>query len=217
MKSKKNKIKKSKEKLKKKLRESPKYRDNFIITIVGDGASGRTTNIKKLMNSWKQARPNQKTIALDLYDRLDQFTDFRIHPKEDFTDKTCALIKDSLIVIRDFDCVKNHENLRRLLSNKRIINNDYIFCFRSPKDIPNYLLQYSTHFYLFYRKKLRDRFYKKQTLQYRMLNKAASELKKYVTKHGKGKHFNDPEFNGQHFPYIVYDRTNLHCYHMLKK
>lgn len=199
---------------------------NFVIALIGFNGSGKSTIEKQIIRDWKKSRLEYKK-KLELqgysgyspkvhgYDPQKQFKNY-FDSFIDMEDKNWALDvfnnkRNSLIILDDYKGLLAGEDgkekntpspgMRQMLVDRRDHNNDFIYSCHSPSNILNILVEYTTHYYIFYLQATDEKFDDKIPIA-GICIKASKYVNAYVKKYGMGEHPNSPDYQGQGFPYF---------------
>lgn len=184
-------------------------RNNFVIALIGANGTGKTTNEIEMIQKWRTSRPKEKVIGYDPHKQLGSLIDFHINSYDkNWAAHIHSKCRNSLIVLDDYKgLLPNYipgPGMRDMFIDRRFHNNDFIYSVHSPSNIIEMLIDYTTHYYIYYTSNTEGRFRDKMP-NAELCIAASRAVNKYVSMYDFGKHPNDPEFKGQKFPYVIVD------------
>lgn len=191
-------------------------RNNAVIGMLGVTKTGKSTTFRNIVWNWRSTR-NESKYQIFGHDPQRMFHDptgrtISLIPKNNLIKagnknwaveccelRNCFLILDEIQMLCP-DPRHPPEKLIELFSQAGYNNVDIGWFAHHPKLVPPTCRYYTTLYYIF--KILLKKGQFEDTLPCANLcNAGAKYVSKYVKKHGRGRHKNDPYYDGQGFPY----------------
>lgn len=190
------------------------FRSNFIFGFIGVNKTGKSSTVLEIAKAWKKNNKKKKIWAYDpqriFYASkiIDKFLDIS---SENWASECCEL-RNGLLIIDEIKLLMPNpqhtpKEVSRLLINCFFWNLDIIFTTHNPSLIPEIFSFYTTHLFIFLTFTKSGGFSKKTPNSY-LNEKAGSTVNKYVSIHGRGKHKEDINYEGQDFPFAIVDNEN---------
>lgn len=185
-------------------------RHNFVYGCFGTNRTGKSSIVHDEGVEWRKTRQDKRfrIIAHDPQDRFGDIADLFIDPEDEDWAIRCLELRNCLLIWDDFRLInlKNVpvKGLQSLLYYRAEHNIDIIYVIHNPGLALNLLTYFTTHYFIFLTHSQEGSFQKKIS-NYRLCQAASNQVNDYVMKYGTGKHRNDPEYDGQSFPYCIVD------------
>lgn len=195
-------------------------RNNFIIGFLGVNKTGKSTTSKQLVSNWRSTRDISKFEIVG-HDPQRMFHDPTgktfsyiskknlIHTGDKFCFRRLCERKNCLAIIDEMRMAAPNprhppEGMVEFFSQCFFNNVDIMWMAHNPKLVPETCTYYSTLYYLF-KMYLKDGQFDDKLPCANLCNAGAKYVSKYVKQHGRGRHKNDPFYDGQGFPYAKVD------------
>ena len=199
-------IKYSGKEVKKRVKDDDRL--NFCIGFIGTNRTGKSSEAKAMIRSWKLSHPGDLVVSHDPQDNFEEETDLRINPNDEQWAVKCCELRNCLIVLDDFRLINEKntpvDGLKDLLYFRAKWNIDIIHICHNPSLLLNAMAFFTSHYYIFFTNAQEGSF-KKKIPNYSLCEAASARVNKYVSLFGRGKHKKDKDYNGQDFPYIIVD------------
>lgn len=195
-------------------------RNNAVIGLLGVVKTGKSTTAKNIVWNWRSTR-NTSKFQLHGHDPQRMFHDpsgktLSIIPKQNLIKagdkhwaRKCCELTNCCVVLDEIwmlcpDPRHPPEGLVEFFSQSGFNNVDILWMAHNPKLVPNTCTYYTTLYYLF-KMYLRLGQFDEKLPCANLCNAGAKYVSKYVKQHGRGRHKDDPFYQGQGFPYAKVD------------
>lgn len=192
--------------------------NNWVICIIGTNRTGKTSELKKIIRSWRKNNSKGVVWGYDPQSKMKEYCHKFIYDSDkDFAKKlfftnenaieegqkyspTWKISDGCLLVLDDHRLIHHNpvaeEWLRVLMNFREDWNLDIVFVMHTPTQLINYVAGYANYYYLFYTKSSPSAF-KDKIPDYDLCIKASSIVELYVKNNGRGEY---PKF-----PYCIVD------------